>query len=76
VRATPVLGGLSRSERHSAAFGAPGVAPTFCRATMNAFSTLIANNYAGIVGAKSAGWGQSTRCIGLPRNHSVPLLFH
>lgn len=29
--ATPVLGGLSRPKRHSAAFGAPGVAPTFCR---------------------------------------------
>ena len=30
VGATPVPGGLSRPERRSAGFGAPGVAPTFC----------------------------------------------
>ena len=40
VGATPVLGGLSRPERHSAAFGAPGVAPTFARPPWTLFKLL------------------------------------
>ena len=45
VGAPPVPGGLSRPERHSAAFGTPGIAPAFCSRQRRSKNPHIAGEF-------------------------------